>query len=152
LPHLPQTLRLDDDPNVAGSAPAVERPALGAEIPVDGAHRPELTADPAGLPPLAVSEFAPGVESFVGERIDEDEVDESVVLLVAVRVVDLVSGGDGSVGRLPGDDVPELESIGVSGRMSSEIALAGDVLAIRSLGLRSALSHAPSLSQSPRSR
>jgi hypothetical protein len=152
LPHLPQTLRLDDDPNVAGSASSVERPALGAEIPVGGAHRLELAADSAGLPPFAISELTPGVDALVGESVDEGEVGEGVVLLVAVPVVDLVAVRDGAVDGLPGDDVPELESVGVAGRLASEVALAGDVLPVGPERLRSALAHERSLSHSPRSR
>jgi len=152
LPHLPQTLRLDNDADVARAASSVERPALGTEIPVGGSHRLDLSADSARLPPLAVSELAAGVDALVGDGIDEEEVGESVVLLVTVDVVDLVAVGDGSVDGLPGDDVPELEPVGVIGAPSAEIALAGDVLSVWSLGLRSALSHADSLPHSPRAR
>jgi hypothetical protein len=108
LPHLPQAFRFDDFADVALAAASVLRPSLDAEVEVLGVQREGSPAELARLPPLAVSEFAPGVEPLVSGRIDEEEVAESVVLLVPVDVVDLIAVGDGSVDGLPGDDVAEL--------------------------------------------
>jgi hypothetical protein len=134
---------------VTGPASSVERPPFTTEIPVGDPHRLEFSADTAGLPPLSVSELAPGVDALVGDGVDEEEVVEGVVLLVAVDVVDLEAFGLGTVDGFPGCDVSELES---SVHVASEIALAGDVLSIRSASLWSSLSHADSLLHSPLSR
>jgi hypothetical protein len=85
----------------------------------------------------------------MGRGVDEEEVSESVVLLVAVDVMDLVSVGNRTVFRLPDDDVSESMS---ASDLASEVSLAGDVVAVGSFRLRSGLCHAPSLSHSPRSR
>jgi hypothetical protein len=152
FPQSAQAFRLDHLADVAGSAPSVEGPAFSGEVPPFLGDGSKESADSAGLPPNPIDKLAPGVDSLVTDGIDEEEVVERVVRLVPVDVMDLVSVRDWPVDGLPSADVSELE-LGVVGRVfPSEIALTGDVLAVGSLGLRSALSHAGSLSHSPRSR
>jgi hypothetical protein len=129
---------LDDSGDVAGSASPVERPAFLGEVPpLVGEDSVEL-ADRAPFPPLTVDELATGVEPLMGDGIDGLEIGDSVVELVAVDVVDLLSGWDGSEVLLPGNVVLVSESAFV---VPSEIALAGDVIAVCSGGLWSCLSH-----------
>jgi hypothetical protein len=150
FPQSAQAFRFDHLADVAGSAPSVEGPSFSREVPPLLGDGSEESADSAGLPPNPIDKLASGVDSLVTDGIDEEEVGEAVVGLVPVDVVDLVALGDRPVDGLPGADVAELESS--ASVVSSEIALTGDVLAVWSLGLRSPLSHAGSLSHSPRSR
>ena len=105
-PPLPQALVSDHSPDVAWPASAVEGPAFRADVPVLDVDGLEFAADGAGLPPLAVSEFATGVDALVLELRDDLEVPDVVVELVAVSVVDVVPRGDvASVVLLPDVDV-----------------------------------------------
>jgi hypothetical protein len=128
----------DDAGDMAGSATPVVGPAFPREVPPLGGEGSVLGADGAPLPPLAVDELAAGVESLVGNGIDGDEVLDSVVLLVAVDVVDLVSWWDGSEVLLPnnvmGEPLPSAD-------VAAEIALARDVETVCASWLRSGLSH-----------
>lgn len=74
----------------------------------------------------------------MGDGIDGDEVFDSVVLLVAVDVVDLVPFGDGSEVLLPNNVM--LES-GPSIDGAAEVSLARDVEAVCASWLRSGLCH-----------
>ena len=133
--------------DVAEAAAPVERPSLLAEVPLAFGDGFELATDAAGLPPHAVSEHAPAVESLVRCGVEEREVLDAVVLLVLVDVVDLIAGRDGSVVALPFDDVRESQP---SVEVPSEIALSGDVTPVRAQWLWSAFSHSISLiSDSP---
>ena len=89
------------------------------------------------------------MDALVGEGIDEEEVCEPVILLVAVEMVDLVAVRLGAVLGFPCCNVAEGES---SADVASEVAASGDVLSICPTSLWSSLSHAPSLPHSPRSR
>ena len=144
FPHRSQALGFDDSLDMAGPTSSVEGPAFGAEVVV-GVDGLLLSADAAGLVPTPVSELAAGVDALVGGGVHESEVGEPVVLLVAVDVVDLVAGSDGSVRSLPCDDMGQSKP-SVEG--ASEVALGCDVEAIWSGWLRPSLSHVPSLAVS----
>ena len=131
-----------DPLDVTEAASPVERPSLLAEVPLPSRDGLELAADTAGLPPHAIAEFAPAVESLVGCGVEEREVVDAVVLLVLVLVVDLESSGDGAVVALPLDNVREAHS---PSDVASEVALAGDVVSVCALWLWSAVSHSISL-------
>jgi hypothetical protein len=87
-------LRLDDRRDVARATAPVRRPPLAAEIPIGDANRLENSAVAAGLEPDSASKLAAGVDSLVGDGVDELQVADTVVELVFVDVVDLVSVGD----------------------------------------------------------
>jgi hypothetical protein len=123
---------------VAGTASAVERPAFLREVPPLEVEGSIEGADGASLPPLAVDELAPGMESLMGDGIDGDEVLDSVVELVSIDVVDLVSWGDSSEVLLPNNVVLESLSAFV---LAPEIALSRDAVAVWSGWFRSCLSH-----------
>jgi hypothetical protein len=149
FPQSAQAFRFDHLADVAGAAPSVEGPSFSGEVPPFLSDGAEKLADGAGLPPKPIDKLAPGVDSLVTDGINKEEVGEAVVGLVPVDVVDLVSVWDWPVDGFPGADVSELEAVGVAGGLASEITLAGDVLAVGSLGLWSALSHSRPTPDSP---
>ena len=58
------------------------------EIPVLFGDRLELAAGAARLPPDVVDELAPAVNPLVGEGVNKLKILDSVILLIAVLVVD----------------------------------------------------------------
>jgi hypothetical protein len=116
----------DDDSDMAGSAAAVENPSLWAEVEVLGVGWLPFVADVAVSFPGSVggSSVVLGVQSFVGDGVDEVEVLDSVVLFVLVAVVDLEPVGDRSMLLLPDPVVDEPES---PVEVGSVVALGGGV-------------------------
>lgn len=140
-------LALNDDPDVAGSASAVEDPALGREVVVlSVGWFPLAAAVAASLPASVGSAAVVGtVEPLVREVVDEFEVGKVVVLLVLVDVVDLESGRDRAVGLFPHPVVNEAES---SSEVGAVVALGSGVAEPRGVATgRSSFTHCGIVSQ-----
>jgi hypothetical protein len=130
-PLLTLLLGLDDDSDVAGSASPVSNPSLAGEVEMLGVCWLPLSADVAPALPSVPLSIMRRVESLVGERVNESEVLDSVVLLVSVDVVDVESLGDWSVLLLPDPIVDVSESpseLGTVVSLGGRIAEAAGVL------------------------
>ena len=92
------------------------------EIPVLFGDRLELAAGAARLPPDVVDELAPAVNPLVGEGVNKLKILDSVILLIAVLVVDKESLGHRTVMLPP--DTPMLKHIS---RPTPDITLLSDV-------------------------
>ena len=100
-PPLSGLLVSHDSTDVAWSAPSIEGPSLGAEIPVLFPDGLALAAQLAGLPPLTIAPHAAAMQPFVWGCCEEFQVVRSIVELVAVSMMDEIPGRDGSVEGLP---------------------------------------------------
>ena len=65
----------------------------------------DFAALPTGLPPDTVSEFAPAMDAFVSERVNQFKVVDVVVEFVPVTMMDLMPRRDRPVVLLPNNNV-----------------------------------------------
>jgi hypothetical protein len=95
----------------------------------------------AWLPPLAVANEAPAVESLVFERTNQDKVFDSVVELVAVSMMNLEPGWDWPGVPFPNKNV--LHAVAsLHGAPDTSITLGGDcAVSTRSRAFWSSFSH-----------
>lgn len=96
---------------MTGTTSSVENPASLVDVPMLCVCWFPGSADiAASFPTISGSPKVGTVESLVSEVVNEFEIGDFVVLLVAVSVVDLVPFGDWAIDSLPDPDVNELES------------------------------------------
>jgi hypothetical protein len=89
-----------------------------------GADGLPLIADRTRLPPYPVSKFASGMDSLMGDAVEELQVLKPVVLLVSVNVVDVEAFWDWPVGSLP---YPSMLHDRPSVAIDASIPFGGDV-------------------------
>jgi hypothetical protein len=80
---------------------AVERPPFFAEIPVCFVHGLVLATQLARFLPLVIDEKTAAMQPFVCGLRDELEIVDSVIEFVIVSMMDVISGWNGSVDKLP---------------------------------------------------
>jgi hypothetical protein len=114
---------------------------LLVEIPVFLAHGLELMADSARLPPLAISPNTAAMQPFVCSLAEQFKVGDFVVELVAVSMMDIVSGWNGSVVRLPHQHMLHADP-SLDGIIDPSVTFSTDSpVAARSRAFRAAFTH-----------